>query len=61
MHIHTLRPADLTETTFVPIVKNKSGNLYDSNNYRLILLSQPLFQKSLNLFVDEMQGLLKFM
>ena len=29
----------LSETTIVPIVKNKSGNLFDSNNYRPIALA----------------------
>ena len=29
----------LIETTIVPIVKNKSGNLSDSNNYRPIALA----------------------
>ena len=29
----------LIETTSVPIVKNKSGNLSDSNNYRPIALA----------------------
>ena len=32
-------PADLVETTIVPVVKNKSGNLSDSNNYRPIALA----------------------
>ena len=27
-------PADKIETTIVPIIKNKCGNLADSNNYR---------------------------
>ena len=31
---HGYLPADLIATTIVPIVKNKSGNLSDSNNYR---------------------------
>ena len=32
-------PTALIETTIVPIVKNKSGNLSDSNNYRPIALA----------------------
>ena len=36
---HGYLPADLIETTIVPIVKNKSGNLSDSNNYRPIALA----------------------
>ena len=36
---HGYLPADLSETTIVPIVKNKSGNLSDSNNYRPIALA----------------------
>ena len=31
---HGYLPTALIETTIVPIVKNKSGNLSDSNNYR---------------------------
>ena len=30
----------MTETVIVPIVKNKSGNLSDSNNYRLFALAK---------------------
>ena len=33
---HGYLPTALIETTIVPIVKNKSGNLSDSNNYRPI-------------------------
>ena len=36
---HGYLPADLIETTIVPIVKNKSGNLSGSNNYRPIALA----------------------
>ena len=43
---HGYLPADLIETTIVPVVKNKSGNLSDSNNYRLISLST-IFSKVL--------------
>ena len=32
---HGYMPADMIETTIVPIIKNKCGNLADSNNYRL--------------------------
>ena len=31
-------PADMMETTIVPIIQNKFGNLADSNNYRLIAI-----------------------
>ena len=33
---HGYLPPAMIETTIVPIVKNKSGNLSDSSNYRLI-------------------------
>ena len=36
---HGYLPTDLIETTIVPRVKNKSGNLSDSNNYRPIALA----------------------
>ena len=36
---HGYLPTALIETTIVPIVKNKSGNLSDSNNYRPIALA----------------------
>ena len=32
-------PSTLIKTTIVPIVKNKSGNLSDSNNYRPIAIA----------------------
>ena len=36
--IHSYLPAPMIETIIVPIVKNKRGNLCDSNNYRPIAL-----------------------
>ena len=36
---HDYLPKSLMETTIVPIIKNKSGNLSDSNNYRLIAIA----------------------
>ena len=36
---HGYLPIALIETTIVPIVQNKSGNLSDSNNYRPIALA----------------------
>ena len=36
---HGYIPQAMIETTIVPIVKNKSGNLSDSNNYRPIALA----------------------
>ena len=36
---HSYLPIALIETTIIPIVKNKSGNLSDSNNYRPIALA----------------------
>ena len=36
---HGYLPTTLIETTIAPIVKNKSGNLSDSNNYRPIALA----------------------
>ena len=36
---HGYLPIALIETTIIPIVKNKSGNLSDSNNYRPIALA----------------------
>ena len=32
-------PADMMETTIVPIIKNNCGNLADSNNYRPIAIA----------------------
>ena len=32
-------PADMMKTTIVPIIKNKCGNLADSNNYRPIVIA----------------------
>ena len=32
-------PADIMETTIVPIIKNKCGNLADSNNYLPIAIA----------------------
>ena len=32
-------PADMTETTIVPIIKNKCGNFANSNNYRPIAIA----------------------
>ena len=36
---HGYLPPAMIETTIVPIVKNKSGNLTDSSNYRPIALA----------------------
>ena len=36
---HGYLPPHMIETTIVPIVKNKCGNLSDSNNYRPIALA----------------------
>ena len=36
---HSYLPATMIETIIVPIVKNKCGNLCDSNNYRPIALA----------------------
>ena len=36
---HGYLPPAMIETTIVPIVKNKSGNLSDSSNYRPIALA----------------------
>ena len=38
---HSYMPSSMIETIIVPIVKNKCGNLSDSNNYRLILHLRP--------------------
>ena len=47
---HGYLPSTLIKTTIVPIVKNKSGNLSDSNNYRPIAITTILHQSCLNLF-----------
>jgi len=39
---HCYLPADLIQTTVVPLLKNKSGDLSDINNYRAIALSNCL-------------------
>ena len=36
---HGYMPANMIETTIVPIIKNKCGNLADSNNYRPIAIA----------------------
>ena len=36
---HGYLPIALIKTTIIPVVKNKSGNLSDSNNYRPIALA----------------------
>ena len=36
---HGYMPADMIETTIVPIIKNKCSNLADSNNYRPIAIA----------------------
>ena len=36
---HGYMPADMMETTIVPIIKNKCSNLADSNNYRPIAIA----------------------
>ena len=43
---HGYLPTSLMETTSVPIVQNKCGNLLDSNNYRLIAIA-PITSKVL--------------
>ena len=40
-------PPAMIETTIVPMVKNKSGNLSDSSNYRPIALVSKLFESVL--------------
>ena len=37
--VHGYLPASMIETTIVPIIKNKCGDLSDSNNYRPIALA----------------------
>jgi len=39
---HSYIPTDLTQTTLVPLLKNKSGDVTDINNYRVIALSSCL-------------------
>ena len=46
---HSYLPPAMIKTTIVPIVKNKSGNLSDNSNYRIIALLQ-LCLKCLSLF-----------
>ena len=36
---HGYMPADMMESTIVPIIRNKCGNLADSNNYRPIAIA----------------------
>ena len=36
---HGYMPLDMTKTTIVPVIKNKCGNLADSNNYRPIAIA----------------------
>ena len=36
---HGYMPSDMTRTTIVPVIKNKCGNLADSNNYRPIAIA----------------------
>ena len=41
---HSNFPSPMIETIIVPIVKNKSGILSDSNNYRLATIMSKLFE-----------------
>ena len=36
---HGYMPLDMIKTTIVPVIKNKYGNLADSNNYRPIAIA----------------------
>ena len=36
---HEYMPLDMIKTTIVPVIKNKCGNLADSNNYRPIAIA----------------------
>ena len=55
---HGYLPAAFIKTTIVPRVKNRSGNLSDSNNYRPIALAT-IVSKVLE--SDEKRQILKFM
>ena len=46
---HGYLPPAMIKTTIVPLVKNKCGNITDSNNYRPIALEQ-LYLNYLNLY-----------
>ena len=46
-------PPAMIETTIVPIVKNKSGNLSDSSNYRPIALATIISKMFLVCFIIE--------
>jgi hypothetical protein len=39
---HCHLPKDLLQTTIVPLLKNKAGDLSDVNNYRAIALSNSI-------------------
>ena len=41
---HGYMPADMMKTTIVPTIKNKCGNLADSNNYRPIAIATIVFK-----------------
>ena len=56
---HGYLPTALIETTIVPIVKNKSGNLSDSNNYRPIALAT--ISNILVCFADKIRRISHFM
>ena len=47
---HGYLPPAMIETTIVPIVKNKSGNLSDSSNYRPIAFPANIFRRYVNIF-----------
>ena len=39
---HSFLPTELIQTTLVPLLKNKTGNISDVNNYRVIALSNSI-------------------
>lgn len=51
---HSYLPADMICTTFVPLLKNKSGDISDINNYRAIALSNAISKFFEDIILDSL-------
>ena len=55
---HSYIPQDFLNSTITPVVKDRSGNIYDSGNYRPIALSNIFSQLLEHLILGKIDGLL---